>query len=735
MKFKRFLSATTALLMAATLLASCASEPAVKDPADSTTENTPPAVEETSITLYVDANSESTGDGSETAPFKTILEAQEKIRELKAADDFSADGITVILKDGEYRLSKGLNFAAEDSGTADCPITYTSENEGGAIISGGVILSADDFEALSDDEKSKLVDETAKENVVKVDLSKYGIDPAVIETVGSNAMELFIDGNRSMLARYPNDSFVKTTDVLDNGDSHEIYSNPGFDSGGDHIPVPGFSYAENNRGGTFTVSDEVKDRVLKWSSYDGIYAQGYFKWGWSASTTLIGSFNMDESSITLSKAVTYGLSIGAPFYFLNVYEELDTAGEFFIDKTTGVLYVYKTEGFDAAEIMISELSEDLITTASVSNLSFKNLTLCATRGNGMNIYGNGILIDNCDIYNVRGGAVSVNGTNITVQNCELSNLGTYGVNVIGGDATTLTSSNNLVHNNYIHDFGIIVRTGQNAVKVSGCGTTVSHNEVANAPHQAMDWNGPNHVFEYNEVYNVCFETSDCGAFYAGRNFTSYGTVIRYNYIHDIGSKTSGAHAIYWDDGLSGQTAYGNLIVNTTSNAFMIGGGRDNVIENNIIINSTSKPINYDNRTRDAMLDSSAWFSHNIEMSNVIPSFQNEHWAKAFPIYSEIIPYNTEYTGDLDNPLLSANPGNCTIKNNISYYLRASGKEHTIWEYLRENGDVANNPLIKITLDETNAWTEGDRSLITDSRGTEQCPDFIALPFEEMGLVK
>jgi hypothetical protein len=131
---------------------------------------------------------------------------------------------------------------------------------------------------------------------------------------------------------------------------------------------------------------------------------------------------------------------------------------------------------------------------------------------------------------------------------------------------------------------MIQRTYQCAIGVGGCAVTASHNEISNSPHQAISWSGPNHVIEYNEIYDVCFETADCSAMYAGRNFTSYGTVIRYNYIHDIGHGTVHAHAIYWDDGLSGQTAYGNVIVNTSSHAFLIGGGRDNVVENNIIVN-------------------------------------------------------------------------------------------------------------------------------------------------------
>ncbi|MBR4941441.1 MAG: right-handed parallel beta-helix repeat-containing protein [Clostridia bacterium] len=736
MKFRKLLTVTTAITLSAVMLTSCASEPVPQgtDLAATTaaTEMTT-TVEDNSITLYVDAKAAPNGDGSKTEPFSEISQAQKKIRELKAATDFSADGITVVIKDGEYILKEGLNFTAEDSGTEECPITYVSEN-GGAILSGGVILSNSDFEPLTDEEKERLVEESAKENVVKADLTKYGVDLEAIETVNSNAMELFIDGARSTLARYPNDSFVRTATVIDVGDTHELFSDSKFDQRGVSSMAPGFvSYDVNNRGGTFTVKSDVLERINKWASFDDVYIHGYLKWSWSDSTTRIGSVNTVTGAITLSKAVTYGLSVGAPFYFLNVYEEIDSPGEFFIDKSTGTLYVYKTETFDSAEIMLSALSSDIITATDLSHVTFDGLSLCATRGNGITVSGSDIVIDNCRIYNVRGGAITANGNNITVQNCELTNLGSFGINISGGDPVTLASSGNLVHNNFIRNFGIIRRTYQSAVAVGGCGVTVSHNEISESPHQAISWSGPNHLFEYNEIYNVCLETSDCGAFYGGRNFSSYGCVIRYNYIHNIGAENTLANAIYWDDGLSGQTAYGNIITDITNNAFAIGGGRDNVVENNLIIDTMMAPISYDQRTRDSVYDPGAWFTHNAVMAEVIPTFQNEYWNEEFPIYGQLIPYTGDYTGDPDDPLLSANPANNIIRNNVGYSYFGGSRKNKISDYIPESGVVENNTLIKITRDEHDAWDAGDSSLLTDPRTLDQCPDFEILPIEKMGL--
>ena len=742
--FKRVISAMLFAAMTLSVLSSCSNEPFdVKFADEEVGSSYSATVEGAALTIYVDANANERGDGSENAPFKTIAEAQTKIREMKASEGLPVGGVTVFVKDGEYRLSESLTFTEEDSGTAESPVSYVSESEFGAVLTGGLILSSDDFEALNDDERSRLVDDVAKDNVVKVDLSKYGISPEEIETVGSNSMEIFIDGQRSSLARYPNEDFIRTKDVIFVGDVHEVFTDINFDCRGDSYYVEGFDGSIHNRGGIFTLADDIIDRLSKWSSYEDIYAQGYFKWSWSSSTPLIGEVNIAESSVALAHAVTYGVSRGAPFYFLNVYDEIDMPGEFFIDKETGMLYIYKTENFDSAEIMMSELQSLAINASNISHVTLKGFAVCATRNTGMAITGNNILIDNCKVYNVRGGGISVNGSDITVQNCEVCNVGSWGIDAFGGNTAELIPSGILIYNNYVHDYAIIQRTYQSAISVGGCCVVVSHNEICNAPHQAIGWNGPNHIIEYNEVYNVCFETADCGALYTGRNFVTYGSVIRYNYIHDIGHGSVHAHAIYWDDGLSGQTAYGNILVNTSSYGILAGGGRDNVIENNIIINSKNYPIYYDQRTRDEVLNPDrAWFTHNEEMSNVLVYTRNDVWNNAFPIYGKIVPWYESYDGDKDDPYLSGNPANNSVKNNITYYFNEYPSQPNIsFSYYKIDrdvykfSDVENNFIIQDYLGDFPGWHNGDYTMSLNSKAQELCPDFEPIPFDQIGRIK
>lgn len=168
----------------------------------------------------------------------------------------------------------------------------------------------------------------------------------------------------------------------------------------------------------------------------------------------------------------------------------------------------------------------------------------------------------------------------------------------GGDRETLTSSENVVTNNLIYDWSQVYRTYQAAVSLNGVGAVCSHNEIYNSPHEAITYSGNNHVIEYNVIHDVVLESSDAGAIYAGRRWSYYGNVIRYNCIYNIGSEDFTPSGIYFDDALSGQEAYGNLLINIPGCAFLLGGGRDLKIENNQIINAAT-PIYYDDRAMPA----------------------------------------------------------------------------------------------------------------------------------------
>ncbi|MBQ2881846.1 MAG: hypothetical protein IJE40_06220, partial [Clostridia bacterium] len=241
---------------------------------------------------------------------------------------------------------------------------------------------------------------------------------------------------------------------------------------------------------------------------------------------------------------------------------------------------------------------------------------------------------------------------------------------------------------------------------------------------------------------VCTETSDCGAVYCGLNYNSYGTVFRYNYFHDIGNSSGDSHGIYWDDGLSGQTAYGNVMINIKGHSFMIGGGRDNIVENNIIINSTMN-VHCDTRVRDGILYD-GWFSINatISMSDQIRAFkQNEAWLAAFPTFATVIPYSPDYTGDMNDPNYMINPANNKVQNNFIYFLDEKCPMLAEDLFTMDISDEAflffepvNNYFMQNVFKDFPNWHNGDYTLGENSKAKELLPEFEIIPFTEIGRI-
>ncbi len=75
--------------------------------------------------FYVTPNGSDANPGTQTQPFATLERARDAIRALKKAGPLK-EPVTVWLGGGTYTLSQEVKFGPEDSGTADCPITYTA---------------------------------------------------------------------------------------------------------------------------------------------------------------------------------------------------------------------------------------------------------------------------------------------------------------------------------------------------------------------------------------------------------------------------------------------------------------------------------------------------------------------------------------------------------------------------------------------------------------------------------
>jgi len=193
-----------------------------------------------------------------------------------------------------------------------------------------------------------------------------------------------------------------------------------------------------------------------------------------------------------------------------------------------------------------------------------------------------------------------------------------------------------------------------------------HNEICFSPHNAILYNGNDHLIEYNDIHDVVLYSMDAGAIYSGRDWAAHGTVIRYNLIKNVGTDDLQPDGIYWDDGLSGQTAYGNIIINVKKFGILAGGGRDNVIRNNIIIGDSQYSLIYDARAYYGYFED-AWFRNCVKIPDgglwkslrAVP-YKKGIWAEKYPTLAGL----TEDAAMATSPDFPVNPANVIVEGNI-----------------------------------------------------------------------
>lgn len=653
--------------------------------------------------IYVSPSGSDRNPGTKEQPVQTPQRALELARALDREEK------VIFLEDGEYPITS-LTLTAEDSG-----VTFFAENN--AVFNGGLKLDPKDFQDY-------------RGNIKVLDLSAYGVTSERIgqmrafgqynqaekyDADGSLYCELFCDNERMTLARYPNDGeYLYTGKILDNGDSKEVYTDNGTEINSE------WETLKNPRGGTFEADKEVTDRVKSWTNSDDVWMFGYFQYDWADSTTPLKE--VGNGTITTEYASVYGFKEGMPYYFFNVFEELDAECEWYIDTNDLKLYFIPPADYQDKSLEISLSVNDLIILQDADNITFDGITFTGTRASAICGTGSNITIQNCIIKNVGENAVDLTGSHILVENNEITATGMAGVLLTGGDRDTLTSGENVVTNNLIYNWSQVYRTYQPAVSINGVGAVCSHNEIYDSPHEAISYTGNNHIIEYNVIHDVVLESSDAGAIYSGRSWSYYGNVIRYNCIYNIGSDEYTPSAIYFDDALSGQEAYGNLLVNIAGSAFLLGGGRDLKIENNLIVNA-AVPISYDDRAVIGS-SSSSWFQHSQTPGQGLwatldeVDIHSDAWRAAFP---ELAQLSDDFE-NTDDPLFAANPANSLVKNNVV----ANPKKDIgdISGNAEKYSDISENTLYK--LENAPFAGEGDYTLTEIPEGFEQ------LPFSQMG---
>ena len=160
--------------------------------------------------------------------------------------------------------------------------------------------------------------------------------------------------------------------------------------------------------------------------------------------------------------------------------------------------------------------------------------------------------------------------------------------IAAGDREKLTPCEITVENCEIHNFSRVGKCYCFGVTLASVGAVIRNNRFHDGVHSAIWFNGNDNLIELNEFYDLVREADDAASVYSGRDYTTYGNVIRWNFFHDMMSDaTTGVSVFgtYFDDNASGMALYGNLYYRMQS-AHLSHGGHDIVMENNLIVEGT-----------------------------------------------------------------------------------------------------------------------------------------------------
>lgn len=417
--------------------------------------------------------------------------------------------ITVYVREGTYYLNAPVVFTGLDSRNSGETVTYKSYPGERVKVSGAKPLQL----------KWETYKGAVKQAKVKDELS---FD------------QLFLNGKQQRMARYPN-------------------YNP-------DIRFFGGASAD-------AISPE---RVKGWNHPEGGFVHALHKHEWGGYQYLISGKDQD-GKLTLEGGFQNNRQMGMHDkyrYVENIFEELDTAGEWYFNNREKILYFYPQQKTDLtkAVVEIPQLKSlfEFRGTAEqpVKNIQIEGMELSHTLRTFMEtkepllrsdwtIYRGGAVVMEgaehcvvkaCFFNTVGGNAVFMSNYNRNnlVSGCHIAFAGANGVCFVGdpkavrspsfeygqfvplneidrvpGPKTNNYPANCTVENTLMYGVGSVEKQVAGVEISMAMDIKVSHNTIYDVPRAGINvsegtWGG--HLIEYNDVYNTVLESGDHGAF-------------------------------------------------------------------------------------------------------------------------------------------------------------------------------------------------------------------------------
>ncbi len=530
----------------------------------------------TAADYFVAPNGKDSNLGTREMPFATLQRARDAIRQLKQAGKLT-EPIFVRLQGGTYQLSQAISFGPGDSGTEDCPVTYTAAGLEPAVLEGGRRI--DGWKRYDDHLWATEIPQAASGQW--------------------RFRQLYVNGQQRTRARIPNEGYLRVAGCPEGTPRTVNY----------HKDCQSFQFKPGDIRADWTNLSDVEVIVYHF---------------WTDSHLPIQKVDTESNIVTFAhkagKVFTDDFTEnGARYIVDNVREGLDQPGEWYLDYHTGQLLYYPLpdEQLNQVEVMAPVSPGFMVLEGNpakrqyVEHLRFRNLTFRHSRfelppGNSNDQQGSASVPAAITLRGVRSCAF---------EHCRLSSLGTFAFELGAGCWNNEFTGNEIAHvaaggfrvnggternppwertrdnritDNHLHHYGEDYPSAVGILLMNTEGNTVAHNHVHHGGYTAISigwvWGygrsiSQNNRIEYNHIHDIGGVLSDMGGIYTLG--VSPGTIIRNNVIHHVDANQYGGWGIYHDEGSTHLLVEDNIVYDTKFAGFNIHYAKEVTVRNNI----------------------------------------------------------------------------------------------------------------------------------------------------------